>query len=320
MAPFAGMQTLLPPAGAGLGVQPAFAAANDLMVNTSAVEHLANEAIMSTLMDMGMGDDAVPLGGSAPPWPSAGITVGYVILFVAYFAAAFTFVFCMTAGRRAAGGGPATPPEKGEEVASAKAVGDHKEVTISVEGMHCSACSGAVESALLEIPGVLQASVSLVSKSAKIAFDERTTTAKLVDAVSDMGFPSRTMHGSEVSRSAFHSDQDEAWAGLRLFFGSLVFTGPVLIIMLLMFIPGPCAKLDSYVVPGLSLYNLLVWLLATPVQFGFGLRFYRSTFLAFRNCKTNMDVLVALGSSAAYFSGVILVIISMVTRSCVRRI
>ena len=78
--------------------------------------------------------------------------------------------------------------------------------------------------------------------------------------------------------------------------------------------------LKHNVVPGLSRRVLLLWLLATPVQFYFGMRFYRSAYKALRHSSTNMDVLVALGSSGMLHTARLQPWTSLPTRrsSCVR--
>ena len=106
----------------------------------------------------------------------------------------------------------------------------------------------------------------------------------------------------------------EAATWYRQFIGSTFFTAPIfLLAMVLPMIKGPGHLLHHELIPGLTLKVLLLGLLATPVQFGFGLRFYRSAYSALRHGSTNMDVLVALGSSAAYFYSLGFTSVSIIT-------
>ena len=249
------------------------------------------------------------------PWPSPVLAVFYFALCFVYFFVSYLFVQWIL-----------TPPEEAHE-ADAEAVAhetaaqvgrsdpasaEEKDVIIRVEDMMCSSCVSSVEEIILQTPGVLRASVSLVSKSAKVTFDDTINKEQIADVITKAGFPARVMKGSEVTRSAFNKDHDEARVSRRLFLGSLVYTLPVLIIMYgVDLVPSAMAKINKYIMPGLSVQNFLLFLLATPVQFGFGLRFYRSAYYALRNCHYNMDVLICLGSSTAYLTGVVLILDSM---------
>ncbi|KAK8936400.1 putative copper-transporting ATPase HMA5 [Platanthera zijinensis] len=83
---------------------------------------------------------------------------------------------------------------------------------------------------------------------------------------------------------------------------SLVFTIPVFLTsMVFMYIPGINHVLDTKVINMLTIGALIRWLLSTPVQFLIGHRFYSSSYKALRHGSANMDVLIALGTNAAYF-------------------
>jgi len=245
-------------------------------------------------------------------WPSPGVIVVYSLFITCFLVSSFFFAWWVSKPRPS--DLPLDRPE--DELEAPPANGEVKDVILSVDGMHCSACVGVVEETLLEVNGVVQASVSLVSKSAKVTFDGRTSTDRLVGAVADIGFACRVVHGSEMARTAFDSDRHEVATSVRLFLGSLLFTGPILLIMVADATYSVAKQQFGYfVAPGLTLQDLLLVLLSTPVQFGFGLRFYRSAYYATRNGQANMDVLIALGSTAAYFSGLVLMIISMIDTS-----
>lgn len=90
------------------------------------------------------------------------------------------------------------------------------------------------------------------------------------------------------------------------FLYSLIFTVPIALICWLgPFIPSIDASLMSPIHRSLTLKAFILWMLVTPVQFGFGWRFYRNSYKALRHRSANMDVLVALGSSASYFYSLI---------------
>jgi len=101
----------------------------------------------------------------------------------------------------------------------------------------------------------------------------------------------------------------------RAFWQSLVFTIPVVVIsMVLPNFPYADEILQYAVYKGVTLQTLLCFILATPVQFGVGWRFYRGAYSSIRHGSASMDVLVAMGSSAAYGYSVVMVALACTHR------
>ncbi|CAM8980258.1 unnamed protein product [Rhodiola kirilowii] len=99
--------------------------------------------------------------------------------------------------------------------------------------------------------------------------------------------------------------QEEIKQYYRSFLWSLIFTVPVFLTsMVFMYIPGIKHGLDSKVVNMLTVGGLLRWVLSSPVQFIIGRRFYTGAYNALRHGSANMDVLISLGTNAAYFYSV----------------
>lgn len=154
--------------------------------------------------------------------------------------------------------------------------------TLAISGMTCAACVARLERVLSRRPGVISASVSLPAERAELAYDPTLiTVADLIDAVEGAGFG---------ARPADEARPDEAAAEARRTLITLAVSAALslpLLAGMLVHIPG-----------------WLQWALATPVQFWAGARFYRGAWHALRGGGANMDVLVALGTSAAYGLGV----------------
>ena len=153
---------------------------------------------------------------------------------------------------------------------------------LAIGGMTCSSCAGRVEKALSRVPGVLQASVNLALERASIEALPSVSFATLAAAVQKAGYSAAAVQ-TEASPS---SDQRgwPAWWPIAL--GALL-SAPLMLPMLLM----PFGL--HWMLPG-----WVQLLLATPVQFILGWRFYRAAWSALRAGSANMDVLVALGTSA----------------------
>jgi Cu+-exporting ATPase len=175
-------------------------------------------------------------------------------------------------------------------------------IPLSVEGMTCASCVAHVEKALKKVPGVKDATVNLATESAQVQVDSAEfPVAMLVEAVEEAGYEAKLAQSEEDLQKQAQARSVQKAAELRgqfyWFLGAALFSLPIILPMIF-------GALGSH-------WMLPAWaelLLATPVQFIFGARFYRSSFSALRARTANMDLLVALGTSAAYFLSVYLML------------
>ncbi len=153
---------------------------------------------------------------------------------------------------------------------------------LSIEGMTCASCVGRVEKALKKVAGVTQASVNLATEKAHVVA-AGVDAAALIAAIEKAGY-----HASLVAPSAA-AQEKTGWPGWWPVAAAALLSLPLVAPMLGM----PFGR--DWMLPG--------WLqlaLATPVQFWLGARFYRAGWKALLARSGNMDLLVALGTSAAY--------------------
>jgi Cu+-exporting ATPase len=171
---------------------------------------------------------------------------------------------------------------------------------LRISGMTCAACVGRVEKALRRVEGVVEADVNLSTARARVVFlPNSTTTAALRQAVQRVGYDAN----EETSDHTANSDSETARIR-REFLFALAFTLPLVIIAMgPMAIPGLESRLEGTALHGASRWLQL--LLATPVQFFAGWRFYRVGFSELRHLSPGMSSLVMIGSSAAYFYSVV---------------
>ena len=154
---------------------------------------------------------------------------------------------------------------------------------LAIQGMSCASCSGRVERALLRVPGVLAATVNLATQQARVRVaDGMASAGDLAAAVRSAGYdvPAPATGGQAVAARDWEGLAAAAACGLAL---------PLLLPMLAMPFGWHAA------LPGWTQL-----LLAGVVQAGFGARFYRGAWHALRARAGNMDLLVALGTSAAF--------------------
>jgi len=163
-------------------------------------------------------------------------------------------------------------------------------VQLQLRKMTCAACAGHIEKALNKLPGVT-ATVNVSTETAKVNFIPGLVTVDhLIAAVINAGYDASAI--SESSRAEEKARRLAAYqAELRLFWVSSALTLPLVLQMGAMF-----SGHDMDILP-----RWLQWLLATPVQFWIGRRFYIGGWHSLRGGGANMDVLVALGTSMAYF-------------------
>ncbi len=170
-----------------------------------------------------------------------------------------------------------------------------RSVQLQLGKMTCAACAGHIEKALNKLPGVT-ATVNVATETARVIFKPGlVTTGQLIEAVVNAGYDAHEI--SELNHTEEKARRQAAYqAELRLFWISAILTLPLVLQMGAMFSGHEMEMLPNWV----------QWLLATPVQFWIGKRFYIGAWHALRGGGANMDVLVALGTSMAYlFSAVV---------------
>ncbi|MFD1039672.1 heavy metal translocating P-type ATPase [Virgibacillus byunsanensis] len=160
-----------------------------------------------------------------------------------------------------------------------------------VFGMTCAACSSRIEKVLNKQTGVKLATVNLANETAAIEYNPGLIEeADLIGRIQKLGYDAKAKADKETKQSQKEKQIKRMQIKLLI---SAILSIPLLITML-----------DHLM--GLSLPDILMnpwfqFLLATPVQFVIGWQFYEGAYKNLRNQSANMDVLVALGTSAAYF-------------------
>jgi len=160
-----------------------------------------------------------------------------------------------------------------------------------VGGMTCASCVARVEEALSSVPGVISASENLASEKATVEYLEGTAVADMRRAVEDAGY----VLGPEVQ--ALEDGTTTAQREIRVLRNRFIIAA-ILTSAIMALGWGPPFVGKSY----------LLWALATPVQFWAGLRFYRGAWGALKHKTSDMNTLIAVGTSVAYFYSMVAVI------------
>jgi len=190
-------------------------------------------------------------------------------------------------------GRPGTAAAVAEAVTKAGYGVASKEITLEIGGMTCASCVGRVERALKAVPGVTGAEVNLATERARVLASAAVTAEGLAAAVAAAGYEARPLSPEGADGAAQASAQDRAGErgrrGLLRVLAAASLSAPLL--------AGMAGHLFGvrWMLPGWAQFAL-----ATPVQFWLGWRFYVAGWKAVRAGAGNMDLLVALGTSAAW--------------------
>jgi Cu+-exporting ATPase len=159
--------------------------------------------------------------------------------------------------------------------------------------MHCVACAQNIESALKKLNGVVSVNVNFATERAFVEFNERLVKeSEINNVIEQLGYKVIKHLSDETEAIDREKEARETEISrLRLLFSiSLIFSIPVLILSL--------PEIFDIMIP---YQNMILLILVAPVQFIVGYRFYKSAYLALKAKTANMDTLVAVGTSAAFF-------------------
>ncbi|ANQ65208.1 heavy metal translocating P-type ATPase [Staphylococcus equorum] len=162
---------------------------------------------------------------------------------------------------------------------------------LDVIGMTCAACSNRIEKVLNRDAGVEHANVNLTTENATIAYNpEMTSTDDLIKKIQKIGYDAKPKQAA--SEKSSQKEQELKHKRTKLII-SAILAAPLLLTMFV--------HLFGMQIPHIFMNPWFQFALATPVQFIIGWQFYVGAYKNLRNGSANMDVLVALGTSAAYF-------------------
>lgn len=177
---------------------------------------------------------------------------------------------------------------------SPKTVHADERIRLNVIGMTCTNCSAGVERVLNRDKGVEKASVSFANKRAMVSFDStKTDIDTLIKRIQRAGFDA-------IVDDEFHREEMEAAQKASLqklqnrLIISVLLSAPMLLGMIFQMLGSNAGWVNFVHTPWVQL------LLTTPVQFWIGSRFYKGAYTSLKNRSPNMDVLVALGTTAAF--------------------
>ncbi|XP_063648647.1 copper-transporting ATPase 2 isoform X21 [Pan troglodytes] len=211
---------------------------------------------------------------------------------------------------------------------------------LQIKGMTCASCVSNIERNLQKEAGVLSVLVALMAGKAEVKYDpEVIQPLEIAQFIQDLGFEAAVMEdyaGSdgniELTEIGFHASLAQRNPNARhldhkmeikqwkkSFLCSLVFGIPVMALMIYMLIPSnephQSMVLDHNIIPGLSILNLIFFILCTFVQLLGGWYFYVQAYKSLRHRSANMDVLIVLATSIAYVYSLVILVVAVAEKA-----
>ncbi|MBN2581636.1 MAG: copper-translocating P-type ATPase [Planctomycetes bacterium] len=171
-------------------------------------------------------------------------------------------------------------------------------VTLQLGGMHCAGCAANIQKALRNAEGVAEANVNFAAAEAAVRFRTGETDPEQLAAVVRAAGYQASVADDEGRAAAEQQADDEAVAARRRLLVAWAFTVPIILLM----VPHMLLGLIPHGRPML-VYEAVLVLLALPVLVWAGAATWRSALRSARNLTPNMDVLIVLGSGAAWLTG-----------------
>lgn len=173
---------------------------------------------------------------------------------------------------------------------------EEEQIQLSLSGMHCASCAGLIERGLKKTAGVKTANVNFAAEKARVIFDQSlVSVAQLIEAVKKSGYKASLVSDGDPEKERLQ--RENAIKGYwKKFLWSAILSLPMLYFMFLDFfgfLPG-----RAFLMPYIGLISLI---LTIPVQFIIGAGFYKGFWSSLRMKTFNMDSLIAIGTSTAFF-------------------
>uniref|UniRef100_A0A2K5C727 Copper-transporting ATPase 2 n=1 Tax=Aotus nancymaae TaxID=37293 RepID=A0A2K5C727_AOTNA len=196
--------------------------------------------------------------------------------------------------------------------------GSNGSIELIITGMTCASCVHNIESKLTRTNGITYASVALATSKALVKFDPEIIGPRdIIKIIEEIGFHASLAQRNPNAHHLDHKMEIKQWK--KSFLCSLVFGIPVMALMIYMLIPSnephESMVLDHNIIPGLSILNLIFFILCTFVQLLGGWYFYVQAYKSLRHRSANMDVLIVLATSIAYVYSLVILVVAVAEKA-----
>lgn len=194
---------------------------------------------------------------------------------------------------------PARPVSISQNTESKSLTTGDKRLDLMIGGMHCASCAAIIQRNVKKLPGIKEINVNFAAEKAKVVFDNSLVNEnQIIEQIKKAGYQASVGQGAN-SEEDRERRQKEIKKYHNKFWTGFVFSLPMIYFMFFdffKFLPGRELSLPWV--------GIISFILATPVQFIIGAGFYKGMWSSLRMKMFNMDSLIAIGTSAAYFYSV----------------
>jgi len=167
-----------------------------------------------------------------------------------------------------------------------------QKITVLIKGMHCASCATLITKNLTKDPAVTDVNINYGTNTGSLVFDtEKTSAGKIIKIINDLGYDAEIATAESNIEKKQELEKNEIKKIKKGFIFCLIFAIPAFLLGMVFMWIGLNVPYKEYI----------LFALATPIQFIVGLQFYKGAWVALRNKTANMDTLIAIGTSAAYF-------------------
>ncbi|MHA1977705.1 MAG: heavy metal translocating P-type ATPase [Candidatus Hodarchaeales archaeon] len=185
------------------------------------------------------------------------------------------------------------------------------EIDLDISGMTCASCVMKIEKGIKNLDGIQYVAVNLTTEKAHVKFNSSEVKVRsIIEAIENVGYSASISTADTDTERLARTEEIRYWKTKLL--ASAIFTLPVFFLSMVMMKPlrpfdffGSIDIIEGInLIPGINTLYLVLFVLTTPVQFWIGKVFYIRAYNGLRHRTANMDLLIALGTSAAYFFSV----------------
>lgn len=174
-----------------------------------------------------------------------------------------------------------------------------KRVILQIEGMHCAACSNKVERVLNKKEGIISANVNLALHNATVSYDEELLlVSEIISTIEKLGYKAKVKE--EKKQDKVDKDEERLKQAKKKMIWAWAFTAPAAIWMII----GMTLGSHDHGGPDATSFNFAMLVLSAPVLFWVGANVFVSAFNSVKHGSANMDVLIAIGTLAAFVTGI----------------
>jgi Cu+-exporting ATPase len=193
------------------------------------------------------------------------------------------------------------------------------EIDLDLDGMTCASCVAKIEKGIKKLDGIQYASVNLTTEKAHVKFNSSEVKVRsIIEAIENVGYSASISTQETDSERLARTEEIKYWKKKLII--STIFTLPVFYFSMIIMQPLRSFDFLGFIeifekivlIPGIETLYIILFVLSTPVQFWTGKDFYIRAYNGLKHRSANMDLLIAIGTSAAYFFSVFSMIYPLV--------